>query len=126
MGNIPLKIPPTAQAGQAAAASAETKNQKRHRRKSGSSLLVAPRRWLLVDDAITASEHRETDITVIVQPGIVYRIHYQPDRHVFFVSTVQSGAMKQPMTLAPPAQAVECVAHPDRSRELWCGLGPQH
>ncbi|KAI8659195.1 hypothetical protein LRP88_05757 [Fusarium phalaenopsidis] len=61
MGNIPLKIPPTAQAGQAAAASAETKNQKRHRRKSGSSLLVAPRQWLLVDDAITDDETEQEE-----------------------------------------------------------------
>ncbi|KAM5350640.1 hypothetical protein ACJ41O_007145 [Fusarium nematophilum] len=60
MGNIPLKIPPTAVRA-ANGPTAEEKNQKRHRRKSVSSLHIAPRQWLLLDSAITDDETEQEE-----------------------------------------------------------------
>ncbi|KAM0551851.1 hypothetical protein ACHAPJ_008187 [Fusarium lateritium] len=61
-GNIPLKLPVRAKAGQPVAGpTTEVKYQKRHRRKSGSSLHVPPRQWLLLDSNITDDETEQEE-----------------------------------------------------------------
>ncbi|SPJ88789.1 related to TGL4 - triacylglycerol lipase [Fusarium torulosum] len=61
-GNIPLKLPVRVKHGQAAVESpVEAKNQKRHRRKSVSSLHVAPRQWLLLDTNTITDDETEQE-----------------------------------------------------------------
>jgi TAG lipase/steryl ester hydrolase/phospholipase A2/LPA acyltransferase len=61
-GNIPLKLPVRVNHGQTAVESPiEAKNQKRHRRKSVSSLHVAPRQWLLLDTNTITDDETEQE-----------------------------------------------------------------
>lgn len=61
-GNIPLKMPVRIKEGQTIIEPpTEVKNQKRHRRKSGSSLHVAPRQWLLLDTNTNTITDDETE-----------------------------------------------------------------
>ncbi|CAG7564406.1 unnamed protein product [Fusarium equiseti] len=61
-GNIPLKLPVRIKEGQTIIEpSSEVKNQKRHRRKSGSSLHVAPRHWLLLDPSTITDDETEQE-----------------------------------------------------------------
>ncbi len=78
----------------------------------------------IINDATLAAEHDETDIAFPVKPGVVYRIHYKENGHVFAVSSVAAGTMKQPMKLDPPPDAVECVAPVERGQDFWCALLP--
>ncbi|KAF4460919.1 NTE family [Fusarium albosuccineum] len=59
---IPPKAPTLPYTGQPTISSAaEAKYQKRHRRKSGSSLHMPSRRWLLLEDAITDDETEQEE-----------------------------------------------------------------
>lgn len=61
-GNIPLKLPVRIKEGQTIIEPpSEVKDQKRHRRKSGSSLHVAPRQWLLMDTATITDDETEQE-----------------------------------------------------------------
>ncbi|KAI1050880.1 hypothetical protein LB507_009382 [Fusarium sp. FIESC RH6] len=61
-GNIPLKLPVGIKEGQTIIEPpSEVKNQKRHRRKSGSSLHVAPRHWLLLDPSTITDDETEQE-----------------------------------------------------------------
>ncbi|KAF4430550.1 NTE family protein [Fusarium austroafricanum] len=64
-GNIPLKLPMRVKQGQTGQTviepAAELKNQKRHRRKSGSSLHVAPRQWLMLDTSTITDDETERE-----------------------------------------------------------------
>ncbi|KAH7179847.1 acyl transferase/acyl hydrolase/lysophospholipase [Fusarium flagelliforme] len=61
-GNIPLKLPVRIKEGQTIIEPpSEVKNQKRNRRKSGSSLHVAPRHWLLLDPSTITDDETEQE-----------------------------------------------------------------
>ncbi|KAF4989953.1 hypothetical protein FGRMN_8795 [Fusarium graminum] len=60
-GNIPLKLPVRVNKEQAAESPTEVRNQKRHRRKSVSSLHVAPRQWLLLDTNTITDDETEQE-----------------------------------------------------------------
>jgi len=79
---------------------------------------------MIMNDAVAAAEHDETDIAFPVNPGIVYRIHFKENGHVFAISSVAAGTMKRKVKLAPPPDAVECVALVERSQDFWCALLP--
>ncbi|KAF4983540.1 hypothetical protein FZEAL_1075 [Fusarium zealandicum] len=62
VGNIPLKIPVNAHLGQPTpGSSAEAKNQKRHRRKSGSSLHISRTQWISLENAITDDDTEQEE-----------------------------------------------------------------
>jgi TAG lipase/steryl ester hydrolase/phospholipase A2/LPA acyltransferase len=61
-GNIPLKLPVRIKEGQTIIEPPiGVKDQKRHRRKSGSSLHVAPRQWLLLDTSTITDDETEQE-----------------------------------------------------------------
>ncbi|GKU07250.1 unnamed protein product [Fusarium langsethiae] len=61
-GNIPLKLPVRIKEGQTIIEPpSEVKDQKRHRRKSGSSVHVAPRQWPLLDTATITDDETEQE-----------------------------------------------------------------
>ncbi|KAF5025858.1 hypothetical protein F66182_2080 [Fusarium sp. NRRL 66182] len=62
-GNIPLRLPVRAKPGfLVVEPPAEVKDQNRHRRKSGSSLVVARNQWLLVDNTVTDDETEQEEL----------------------------------------------------------------